>query len=196
MYGMPSVHGSPAACPSLHSRSDISFSLWSRPAGFTKVFRTPATKRPNADHEQESPPTIYVEPAEIAEALAAAHARDVVLLDISRCCPFAMHFVVASGRSPQQLRGQAEAVLDLLERRADREGGVPCPAGIEGAPGAEWLVVDVGPTLVHLLTPAARAYYDLEGLWTGQGAELTRVEAPAITQQGAVTLDRMRADVR
>lgn len=136
---------------------------------------------------------LRADPREMAAALAAAHASNVVVLDVSKCCSFTEALVVATGRSVHQLRAQAQAVLHWLERQADTKGCAPYPAAIEGEQGAEWLVVDAGTALVHLMLPRTREYYDLEGLWQKQGARVESVKAedPAETHR-LFTLDNLR----
>ena len=49
----------------------------------------------------------------------------------------------------------------------DREAGCP-PIGVEGETDADWVLVDLGDVVVHVMQPAARSFYDLERLWSGE----------------------------
>ncbi len=95
----------------------------------------------------------------ILKELDDAKALDVLELDIRALTQIADWMVVASGTSTRH-------VLALAERL--REAGVKHgqkPAGVEGDNDGEWVLMDFGDVLVHLMLPATREFYDLEGLW-------------------------------
>lgn len=69
-------------------------------------------------------------------------------------------FVIASGTSEGHVRGLADAVLDRLERQ-----GVRCHH-LEGHAGGRWVLIDFVDFVVHLFHPEARAFYQLERLWS------------------------------
>jgi len=105
----------------------------------------------------------------IVEALDDAKAANILELDIRPLTQIADWMVVASGTSTRH-------VLALASRL--REAGVRHglkPAGIEGENGGEWVLLDFGDLIVHLMLPATREFYDLEGLWNERlGAQLTQ----------------------
>ncbi|MBT3430632.1 MAG: ribosome silencing factor [Proteobacteria bacterium] len=105
----------------------------------------------------------------IVEALDDAKAANILELDIRLLTQIADWMVVASGTSTRH-------VLALAARL--REAGVRHglkPTGVEGENGGEWVLLDFGDLIVHLMLPATREFYDLEGLWNERlGAQLTQ----------------------
>ena len=105
----------------------------------------------------------------IVEALDDAKAANTLELDIRLLTQIADWMVVASGTSTRH-------VLALAARL--REAGVRHglkPTGVEGENGGEWVLLDFGDLIVHLMLPATREFYDLEGLWNERlGAQLTQ----------------------
>ena len=105
----------------------------------------------------------------IVEARDDAKAANILELDIRLLTQIADWMVVASGTSTRH-------VLALAARL--REAGVRHglkPTGVEGENGGEWVLLDFGDLIVHLMLPATREFYDLEGLWNERlGAQLTQ----------------------
>lgn len=105
----------------------------------------------------------------IVEALDDAKAANILELDIRPLTQIADWMVVASGTSTRH-------VLALAARL--REAGVRHglkPTGVEGENGGEWVLLDFGDLIVHLMLPATREFYDLEGLWNERlGAQVTQ----------------------
>ena len=105
----------------------------------------------------------------IVEALDDAKAANILELDIRLLTQIADWMVVASGTSTRH-------VLALAARL--REAGVRHglkPTGVEGENGGEWVLLDFGDLIVHLMLPATREFYDLEGLWNERlGAQVTQ----------------------
>ncbi len=97
---------------------------------------------------------------------AAAHAaldkkaEDVLVLDIGKVSSLTGHFVLATGTNVRQTQAIADAVRDAL-----RERGLK-PLGTEGMQQGEWILLDYGDFLVHILSPEKRKFYDIERLWT------------------------------
>lgn len=103
-------------------------------------------------------------PATIKAAARAAldkKADAVVVLDLRKTSGFTDWFVLASGTSQRQLVAIADAVQDTLRKDGLR------PTHVEGYPRHEWILLDYGSFVVHVLTPRTRLFYDLERLWGG-----------------------------
>ena len=103
-------------------------------------------------------------PAQIKAAARAAldkKADEVVVLDLRKTSGFTDWFVLASGTSQRQLVAIADAVQDTLRKDGLR------PTHVEGYPRQEWILLDYGTFVVHVLTPRTRLFYDLERLWGG-----------------------------
>ena len=69
------------------------------------------------------------------------------------------YMIVASGTSNRHVKALAVAVADKSREAGQR------PVGIEGAEGSEWVLVDLQDTLVHVMLPRVREFYNLEKLW-------------------------------
>lgn len=94
----------------------------------------------------------------IVDALDDRRAKDVTVLDLQKVSETLSFFIVATGESSVQLRAMEEHVRERL-----KEAGIS-PRGIEG-PSTRWTLIDYGFIVVHVMSPEAREFYDLEGLW-------------------------------
>ena len=101
-------------------------------------------------------------------ALEDIKGRDIEVIDTSRLTPLFERIVVASGDSNRQVRSLARNVEDKV-----REAGGEI-ISTEGEDGGEWVLVDLGDIVVHVMQPAIRSYYNLEELWGGKGPERVR----------------------
>ena len=111
----------------------------------------------------------------IVDELDDAKAVDILELDIRSLTQIADWMVVASGTSTRHVLALAERL-----RAAGVRYGVK-PSGVEGESDGEWVLLDFGDLIVHLMLPATREFYDLEGLWNERlGAQVTQ----AREQQG------------
>ena len=95
----------------------------------------------------------------VVSTLEDAKARDIQILDVAGVSSFADLMVVATGTSTTHVR----ALGSHLEQ-AFKEAGEP-PLGVEGGPQPDWVLVDLGNVIVHVMTEGARAHYAIEKLW-------------------------------
>ncbi|BCP98909.1 ribosomal silencing factor RsfS [Thermus thermophilus] len=95
----------------------------------------------------------------IKELLAEKKAENVVALDLRRVSETLDYFVVASATSTPHLQALERHLLEKLEEEEDLR---PRPTAGQSP---RWVVLDYGEVVVHLMTPEAREYYDLEGFW-------------------------------
>jgi ribosome-associated protein len=93
-------------------------------------------------------------------ALEDIKARDITVLDVRKLTSLFDTLIVASADSARQVKALAQHVRDKL-----KEGGATI-IGVEGEEAGEWVLVDAGDIVVHVMQPAVRAYYNLEELWT------------------------------
>jgi ribosome-associated protein len=93
-------------------------------------------------------------------ALEDIKARDIVVLDVRKLTSICDALVVASGDSARQVKALAQHVRDKLKEAGARI------VGTEGEETGDWVLVDAGDIVVHIMQPAVRAYYNLEELWT------------------------------
>ena len=96
-------------------------------------------------------------------ALEDIKARDILVLDTTPLTSLFERVIIASSESARQTRALARSVHDKAA-----ELGLHI-IGMEGEEGAEWILVDLGDIVVHVMQPAVREYYNLEELW-GSGA--------------------------
>lgn len=96
----------------------------------------------------------------IVAALEDVKGRDIVALDVRKLTGMTDYMVIASGASNRQVKALAENVQDELRDQGLR------PMGTEGETAAEWILVDYGDVVVHVMLPEARTFYDLERLWS------------------------------
>ncbi|TFJ88446.1 hypothetical protein NSK_000020 [Nannochloropsis salina CCMP1776] len=114
-------------------------------------------------------PRTLLTPAEVVEALVALGGEDVASVDIRGKGNFnAEAMIFASGRSGGHLRRMADTVVGALKARGIEEMEAPGVTGAEGYDCEDWMIVDGGNVIVHLMEPSQRAALGLEGFW-GEG---------------------------
>lgn len=96
------------------------------------------------------------------DALEDIKGRDIIIVDTTKVSQMFERIVLASGDSNRQVRSLARSVADKV-----REAGGEV-LSVEGEEMGEWVLVDLGPVVVHIMQPAVRIHFDLEGLW-GKG---------------------------
>ena len=96
----------------------------------------------------------------VVEALNDIKARDIVKLDVRELTTVTDFMIVASGTSNRHVQALADAVAEKCREVGHR------PAGIEGEDGSEWVLIDLHDTLVHVMLPRVREFYNLEKLWS------------------------------
>jgi len=95
----------------------------------------------------------------VANALDDLKAKDIITLDVRDIAGFTDYMVIASGTSNRHVKSLADRA-----REKAREAGVTA-IGMEGEQLGEWVLVDFGDVVVHVMLPEARQFYDLERLW-------------------------------
>jgi ribosome-associated protein len=93
------------------------------------------------------------------KAVEALKAEQVILLDVRGIASFTDFMIFASGNSTRHVNAIAESVIEA----ATAVGQVP--VGIEGEDVGEWILVDLGDVVIHVMLPHVRLYYELEKLW-------------------------------
>ena len=88
-------------------------------------------------------------------------AEDVVILDMRPVCIYTDFFVVCSGRNPRQVKAIWDDVRDRLKHDGERQ----LPHAVDGERESTWIVGDYLDVVLHVFTPEARKFYDLEDLW-------------------------------
>jgi ribosome-associated protein len=93
-------------------------------------------------------------------ALEDIKARDITVLDVRKLTSLYDTLIIATAESSRQVKALAQHVRDAL-----KAAGATI-TGVEGELSGEWVLVDGGDIVVHIMQPATRAYYNLEELWT------------------------------
>jgi ribosome-associated protein len=94
------------------------------------------------------------------DALEELKGKDIVKLDVRNLTSVTDFMVVASGTSNRHVKALADAVADKAREAGHRL------TGIEGTEGSEWILLDLQDTLVHVMLPRVREFYNLEKLWS------------------------------
>lgn len=128
---------------------------------------TPPQPKPRKGGKKPAVPTDIVERLrlEVRRALEELKAKDVVELDVRGRTSIADFIVVASGTSTRHVKSVADEVV----RYAKQAGMIPL--GVEGQREAEWVLVDLGDIIVHIMLPRVREFYGLERLWAVGGEQ-------------------------
>ena len=95
----------------------------------------------------------------IVDGLEDVKAQDIVVFNTEHLSPLFERVMLASGTSNRQTKALAASVRDKV-----REAGFPKPR-IEGEENGEWIIIDCGQAVVHVMQPAIRQYYHLEEIW-------------------------------
>lgn len=112
----------------------------------------------------------------VVAALEDIKARDIEVIDTTRLTSLFDRIVIASGDSTRQVKALARNVHDKA-----KEAGAHV-VGMEGEESGEWVLVDLGAIVVHVMQPAVRSYYNLEELWQAKPAR--RAVAAAASGHG------------
>lgn len=107
-------------------------------------------------------------------ALEDIKARDIIVMNVAKLTSIADYMIIASGDSARQTKALARSVMEKI-----KEAGGEVYSS-EGEENGEWILVDLGSVIVHIMHPAIREYYNLEELW---GASPTRPRKSAGSAQ-------------
>ena len=95
----------------------------------------------------------------VMTALEDLKAEDIVEMDVHDKTSVTDYVVIASGTSNRHVKSIAGNVVTEAKQAGYR------PLGVEGEDEAEWVLVDLGDVVVHVMQPKVRNFYDLESLW-------------------------------
>jgi len=103
----------------------------------------------------------------VKNALEEMKGKDIAMLDVRDKCSFTDDMFFVTGSSSRHVKSLAESVVI-----ASKAKGVQ-PLGVEGMDAGEWVLVDLGDVVLHVLRPEVREFYQLEKLWSvTEGEEL------------------------
>ncbi len=96
----------------------------------------------------------------VIETLEDNKATNILTLDVRELTSVADLMIIASGTSSRQVTALAEILIELTKKNK------VTPNGSEGKEYGEWVLVDLGDIIVHIMHPTTRAHYQLEKLWS------------------------------
>lgn len=95
----------------------------------------------------------------VHHALTDVKAKDIIEFDVTAISNVSDAIVIASGTSTRHVKALADNVAEEAKKAGFR------PIGVEGERDAEWILIDLGFVVVHVMLPTTRKFYDLESLW-------------------------------
>ena len=108
----------------------------------------------------------------VVEALEDVKGKDIQVYNTARMPSMFERVVIASGDSNRQVRALADRVQERIRELGSRVYGV------EGETSGEWVLVDLGDVVVHIMHPAVREFYNLEEVWGGKTVRLINRKKP------------------
>jgi len=110
----------------------------------------------------------------VVAALEDVKGRDIVVYNVARLSPLFERVIIATGDSTRHVRALAEHAAERL-----RALGAPV-RGLEGGANAEWVLLDSGDIVLHVMHASARSYYNLEEIWGGKEVRLKALHGKAL----------------
>jgi len=107
----------------------------------------------------------------VVEALEDIKGRDIVVFNTERLSAYFERVVLATGDSTRQVKALADNVQEKLKSLGAR-------IHVMEGDGSEWVLVDLGDIVVHVMHPSARLTYNLEALWGGKDVKIKREPEP------------------
>lgn len=121
----------------------------------------------------------------VVEALEDIKGRDILVYNTARMPSMFERVVIASGDSTRQVKALADSVQDKIKEHGGRVYGV------EGESNGEWVLVDLGEIVVHIMHPTVREFYNLEEVWGGKPVKLATA-APKKSSRGKASRPRRK----
>ena len=135
----------------------------------------PAAKKKAAQSKSATPVAPKQVPvvAVVEKALDEIKAVNVKVLAVNKLTDITDTMIIASGNSDRHVRSIADRVVEYAKKAGFR------PMGVEGERDGEWVLVDMGDVIVHIMLPKVREFYRLESLWDVSAARREAAEQSA-----------------
>ncbi|MSP34526.1 MAG: ribosome silencing factor [Limnohabitans sp.] len=124
----------------------------------------------------------------VVDALEDVKAQEIVVFDTEEMSALFERVIIASGTSNRQTKALAASVRDKV-----KEAGYPKPR-IEGEDNGEWIIVDCGSVVAHVMQPTIRSYYNLEEIWGDKPVRL-KLGAPKPAEPVRKPVAKKKANV-
>lgn len=111
----------------------------------------------------------------IVNALEDLKGQKITELSVAELTDVMDYLIIVTGTSNRHVKSLANSVVEELKEKGHR------PIGVEGLEGGEWVLVDYGDTVVHVMLGATRDFYELEKLWSKIPAH--RKEVPPVGEE-------------
>ena len=123
----------------------------------------------------------------VVDALEDIKGRDIQVFDTARMPSMFERVVIATGDSTRQVKALADNVQEKIKENGARVYGV------EGESSGEWVLVDLGDVVVHIMHPTIREFYNLEEVWGGKPVRVRKNAAQAAARRPAKKKKAARA---
>jgi len=123
----------------------------------------------------------------VVEALEDIKGKDIVVFNTARMPSMFERVVIASGDSNRQVKALADNVQERVRAGGSRVYGV------EGEAAGEWVLVDLGDVVVHIMHPTVREFYNLEEVWGGKKVPMRKAAAAKAVKKKRAAAKRPRA---
>jgi len=122
----------------------------------------------------------------VVDALEDVKGRDIVVFNTARLPSMFERVIIASGDSNRQVKALADNVREKVKEAGGRVYGV------EGEKGGDWVLVDLGEIVVHVMHPTVREFYNLEEVWGGKEVKMKADTAPVKKKSARAKAPRRR----
>ena len=116
--------------------------------------------------------------AVVESALDDMKAKNITVMNVESLTDVMERIVIANGTSKRHVRAMADSVGAEVKQAGFM------PLGREGGNDSDWTLIDLGAIVVHMMTPQAREFYDLEGLWSSPESLAELVATPREKKAG------------
>ena len=108
---------------------------------------------------QTEPKVVEYSVEQLVDILNEIQAFDLAIVDVSKQTSITDTMIICSGRSSRHVKAIGETLLEKTKIRGH------APLGSHGLETGDWVLIDLGDCIVHIMQPETRTFYNLEGLW-------------------------------